>query len=221
MTTHVRSHFDRELAHLVEQILDLGSRARHGVAEGVQAFVHNDAELAREVISADATVNQLRYEIEQTCYEMLAMEQPVAGDLRAIVAALVISNEFERIGDHGKKLARLCLRFTGDPNIVPNDDIVRMSEVVLAMLDRILGAVAVRDVAEARAVCEIDDQVDAHYKQIFNVSLSYMLENPRAISPGTYHIQAAHELERVGDRVTNVAERLVYAVTGELIDMNI
>ncbi len=220
MTTHVRSHFDQELAHLSEQVLDLGSRARRGVAEGVQAFIHNDAELAREVIRADAAINQLRYEIEQDCYEILAMEQPVAGDLRAIVAALVIANELERIGDHGKKVARICLRTANDPRPIPMEGIQGIAELVLDMLDQVIGILASRDVDAARAVCKADDQVDAYYKQIFNVSLSYMLENPRAIAAGTYQIQVAHELERVGDRVTNVAERMVYAVTGELVDLN-
>lgn len=221
MISHVRSHFDRELLHLAERVMDLGSRARRSVADGIPAFVHGDAERAREVIDADAAINQLRYEIEQLCYELLAMEQPVAGDLRAIVAALVISNELERIADHGKKLARLSMRFVDDTHIVPNDDLLRMGDVVLSMLDRMLAMLANRDVDEAQAICQVDDQVDAHYKQIFNVALSYMLENSRAISPGTYHIQAAHELERIGDRVTNVAERMIYAVTGELIDLNI
>lgn len=220
MTTTIRSHFDRELARLAEQMLELGSRARRAVADGVQAFARNDVDLAREVISADAPINQLRYQIEEACYQLLAMEQPVAGDLRTIVAALVICNELERIGDHGKKLARICLRSGSDIRPMPSDDIVRMGEVVLLMFDRMLAAMAHRDAAEARAVCQVDDQVDAHYKQLFNVTLSYMLENPRMIGAGTYRIQAAHELERVGDRVTNVGERLVYAVTGELTDLN-
>jgi len=220
VTTTIRSHFDRELARLAEQMLELGSRARRAVADGVQAFARNDVDLAREVISADAPINQLRYQIEEACYQLLAMEQPVAGDLRTIVAALVICNELERIGDHGKKLARICLRSGSDIRPMPSDDIVRMGEVVLLMFDRMLAAMAHRDAAEARAVCQVDDQVDAHYKQLFNVTLSYMLENPRMIGAGTYRIQAAHELERVGDRVTNVGERLVYAVTGELTDLN-
>ena len=221
MTPGIRSHFDRELTHLAERLLELGSRARQNVALGAKAFVENDVDLAREVIGADASINTLRYEIEEECYVLLAVEQPVAGDLRAIVAGLVMANEFERIGDHGKKLARICIRTAADPRPIPQEGIERMTELVLDMLDRVMGALARRDVAEARAVCQADDQVDAHYKQLFNVTLSYMLENPRAIAAGTYHIQVAHELERVGDRSTNVAERLVYAVTGELVDLNV
>lgn len=220
MTTGIRSRFDQELAQLAEMLLDLGSRARAEVARGVQAYVANDIELAREVIAADATVNRLCSDIEQLCYQLLAMEQPVARDLRLVVAGLIIATEFERMGDHGKKMARICLRTAQDPRSLPVDDIVRLSEVALVMFDRVLLALANRDVAEARAVCQEDDKVDALYKQLFNVKLSYMLEDPRTIGAGTYHIQVGHELERVGDRVTNVAERLVYAVTGELLDLN-
>lgn len=220
MAHSIRTHFDQELALLAERLLELGSRARRSIEQGVKALVANDRDLAREVVAEDASINDLRYEIEERCYSMLAMEQPVASDLRVIVAGLVIANELERIADHGKKLARICVRIAVDPRPIPMDGISRMSEIVLGMFDRVLAAMANRDAAEARAVCQVDDQVDAHYKQNFNVTLSYMLENPRAISAGTHLIQAAHELERAGDRVTNVAERLLYAVTGELMDLN-
>jgi phosphate transport system protein len=220
MTPGIRSHFDQALAQLGEQMMDLGSRARQGVELGVRAFVDNDVSLAQQVIDADKPINELRYRIEEQCYEMLAMEQPVATDLRTIVAALVIANEFERVGDHGKKMARIAIRTASDLRPIPFSGILRMAELVLAMLDRTLAALADRDADEARAICLVDDQIDAYYKQLFNVSLSYMLEDPRAISASTYQIQVAHELERVGDRATNVCERLVYAVTGELMDLN-
>jgi phosphate transport system protein len=220
MTPSLRSHFDRELARLAEQLLEVGSRARRAVDLGVQAFATGNGELAHEVISADTAINALRYRIEEACYALLALEQPMAGDLRTIVATLIMVNEFERIADHGKKLARICLRNTGDQGLSPNEDVLRMRAIVLSMLERVMVAVATRNVAEARALCRLDDDVDAHYRQLFNVTLSYMLENPRLIGPGTYHIQAGHELERIGDRVTNVAERLIYAVTGDMMDLN-
>ncbi len=220
MTAAIRSRFDRELMQLGELLLDLGSRARQEVARGIEVYVRNDTDLAREVIGADTEINQLRYSIEEQCYALLALEQPVAGDLRAVVAALISAIEFERMADHGKKLARICLRTASDLRPIPTDDIARLGELVLDMFDRVLRAIAGRDIEEARAVCQADDQVDAYYKQLFNVKLSYMLEDVRAIGPGTYQIQVAHELERVGDRVTNLAERLVYAVTGEMIDLN-
>ena len=179
-----------------------------------------DTDLAREVIANDLAINDLRYAIERSCYALLAQEQPVAGDMRRIVAALTMVNDLERIGDHGKRIARICLRMAGTPRPFPFGDVARLSELALAMLDRTMRALASHDVAEARAVCIDDDQVDALYKQMFNIALSHMLESSRAIAAGTYLIQVAHELERVGDRATNIAERLIYATTGELVDLN-
>jgi phosphate transport system protein len=221
MPSAVRVHFDRELAGLNESILDMGSRAYQAVAAGMRALIDNDIELAGEVIAGDLTINDLRYRIEKRCYSLLAMEQPVAGDMRAIVSALTIVNDLERIADHGKKIARICQRTRGELRPIPLGDISRMGEMALAMLDRTLRTLTTHDLAEARAVCVEDDQVDALYKQTFNVTLTYMLESQRAINAGTYLIQVAHELERVADRATNIAERVIYAATGELVDLNL
>jgi phosphate transport system protein len=182
--------------------------------------VAGDAELAREVIAADTAINALRYEVEQECYYLLATEQPVARDMRTIVSALTVSSDLERIGDHGKKIAKAYLRMMESPRPIPVSTIERMGVLALAMLDRTLSVYVTQDLDEARAVCDADDEVDAFYKQTFNVILSYMLENSRLIGPGTYLLQAAHELERVADRSTNVAERVIYIVTGELMDLN-
>jgi phosphate transport system protein len=163
--------------------------------------------------------------------------------MRRIVSLLTITNDLERIGDHGKKIARLSLQMNGSQRSLPPaarapsfgsralsaavqgalpwGNVQRMCELSLKMLDSALHSLAANDVAEARAVCAQDDQVDALYKQMFNVALTYMLESPRAIAPGTYQIQIGHQLERVADRATNIAERLIYAATGELVDLNV
>jgi phosphate transport system protein len=221
MQQPIRTHFDRELAFLTEKVLEMGSRARQSVAQATTALIAGDADLAREVIAGDMVVNDMRFIIEKLCYGMLAMEQPVAGDMRRIVSALTIVNDLERIGDHGKRIAAMSLRMASEPRQVPMGDLQRLSNLALSMLDDALAAVISRNVVEAEAVCRADDQADALYKQIFNVTLSYMLENPRLIGAGTYVIQVAHELERVADRATNVAERVIYAATGELVDLNV
>ncbi len=220
MTTMVRTHFDRELSELNEAILLLGARARQAVADGLRAYLENDVDFAREVIAADQGINDLRYEIEQQCYALLAREQPVAGDMRAIVAALTYAAELERIADHGKKIARICQRTAAEARPIPLGGIGRMGEQALAMLAGALAALAARDVEAARVVSARDDDVDALYRQTFNVTLSYMLEDPAAIAAGTQVIQIAHELERVADRATNIAERIIYVVNGELVDLN-
>lgn len=220
MPTLVRTHFEHQLADLRDAVLLLGSRARQAVAAGLHAYLQNDTEAAGEVVAGDLAINELRYDIEQQCYALLVQEQPVAGDMRTVVAALTYAGELERIADHGKKIARICQRTAGEPRPIPTAGIARMGEMALDMVDGALAALADRDAEAARAVSARDDEVDALYKQTFNVTLSYMLEDARAISAGTQLIQIAHELERVADRATNVAERVVYVVSGELVDLN-
>lgn len=221
MSPLLRAHFDMELSHLNESVLDMGSRARQAVAASMRALSDNDLDLAAEVVAGDMVINDLRFRIEKQCYALLVMEQPVAGDMRSIVAALSIANELERVGDHGKRIAKMQQRQGNVPISIPLAGINRMCEVSLQLIDRALQSYATRDVEAAKSICKDDDEVDALYKQTFNVTLSYMLENVKAIGPGTFLIQVAHELERVGDRATNIAERVIYAQTGELIDLNV
>ena len=243
MVNNTRIHFNHELHRLQEDVLQLGALARRAVVRATQALMQGDAELADEVVIEDNRINDLRFDVEAECYELLATEQPVAGDMRRIVSLLTITNDLERIGDHGKKIARIPLLMNGIPRslssaistpgvdqrvlgaasqgALPWNNVQRMYDLSLKMLDDALHCLATNDVAAAHAVCAQDDQVDALYKQMFNVALTYMLESPRAIAPGTYQIQIGHELERVADRATNIAERLIYAATGELLDLNV
>jgi phosphate transport system protein len=221
MTLNPRGHFDKQLIQLVEAVLAFGSRARRAVADSLVALTTRDADLAREVIAADVSINRQRYDIEFECYSLLATEQPVASDMRAIVAALTVVGDLERIADHGKKVARTYLRMLDDPRPMDLGELPALGDFCLAMLDRALRSYAARDVAEAEAVCRSDDQADAQYKRAFHAIVAQMVEDPRRISAGTHLLQIAHELERVGDRATNVAERVIYTVTGELIELNI
>jgi phosphate transport system protein len=210
-----------ELARLNEGVLDMGSRTRQAVSAAVRALMDNDLDLAAEVVAGDIAIDEARHRIEKQCYALLVMEQPVAGDMRDIVAALTIASELERVGDHAKRISKLQQRQSIMPTSIPMGGIDRMCDLALKLLDRALKAYATHDVEAARQVCKDDDEIDHLYKQTFNVTLSYMLENPRSIPPGTYLIQVAHELERAGDRATNIAERTIYAATGELIELNL
>ena len=221
MSPLLRSHFDMELARLNESVLDMGSRTRQMVGAAVRALMDNDLDLAAEVVAGDIAIDEARRRIEKQCYALLVMEQPVAGDMRNIVAALTIVGELERVGDHAKRIAKLQQRQSIVPTSIPMGGIDRMCELSLKLLDRALKAYASRDIEAAHQVCKDDDDIDHLYKQTFNVTLSYMLENTKSIGPGTYLIQVAHELERVGDRATNIAERTIYAETGELIELNL
>lgn len=221
MSPLLRSHFDLELTRLSESVLELGSRARQAVAASVRALLDNDLDLAAEVVAGDIAIDEARHRIEKQCYALLVMEQPVAGDMRNIVAALTVAGELERVGDHGKRIAKLQKRQSIIPDSIPMTGVIQMCELSLKILDRALQAYAGHDADSAREICKDDDEIDHLYKQTFNVTLSYMLENTRAIGPGTYLIQVAHELERVGDRATNIAERTIYAQTGELMELNL
>lgn len=217
----LRGHFGQELELLAEAVQKLGRAAQSAVEQALTALVHDDRELARSVIAEDVAINQMRFDIERACYDLIATEGPIASDLRAIVATLSITADLERIADHGKKVANIALRMAGVPRPASMNDVQRMGQLSLVMLERALHSVAARDLAEAHLVCQADDEVDGLYKQTFNVLLSNMLENPRTVGAGTYLIQAAHELERVGDRATNIAERVIYTVTGDLVELNL
>ncbi len=221
MSTGVRSRFEKELVQLNEDVLRMGSLAQQAVQRAMRALLSSDPDLAREVISEDLQINNFRFELEKRCYELLVTEQPVARDMRVIVSALTISNDLERIGDHGKKIAKIYQRMSENPRPIPMGGIQQLADISLGLLERALRAYASGDPSEAQAICQGDDAVDALYKQTFNVTLSYMLESTHFISPGTYLLQVAHELERVGDRATNIAERMIYNSTGELMDLNV
>jgi phosphate transport system protein len=220
MVSAARLSFEKHLAQLGDQVLQLGGMARRAVALGLVTLNDGDIDLAREVIRADIAINRQRLSIENQCSALIATEQPVAVDLRAIVAALSVSTDLERIGDHGKRIAEIALRMAETPRPLFVGAIPRMADLSLAMLDRALGAMAARDTTEARSVCQVDDQVDALYKESFNLLLGQILGERRSIGASIYLIQVAHELERVGDRATNIAERVIYTVTGELVDLN-
>lgn len=219
--TATRYRFEKQLGRLSEDSLQLGSMARIAVRRAMEALANRDIKLARTVIAEDLGINRLRFDLESQCYALLATEQPVAGDMRRIAATLTIANDLERIGDHAKHIASICIRMQEAPQALPPTDLARMSEMALNMLDRALQLLVKPDVAAAQVVCKDDDEVDALYKQSFNRVLGYMLENPPFIQTGTYLIQVAHELERVADRATNIAERVIYSATGELVDLNV
>lgn len=221
MVSATRAHFNRALANLQEQVLELGSRARRSVADGLAALIHEDADLARAIIAADVAINRQRYDIEFECYSLLVTEQPVASDMRIIVAALTLAGELERIADHGKKIAGTYLRMIEDPRPMPLGEVPALGELSLTMLDQALRAFAERDIAAAEAICRTDDQADAQYKRVFNAIVRQMVEDPQRIGAGTHLLGVAHELERVADRATNIAERVIYTVTGELIELNL
>ena len=216
-----RTAFERQLAEIQEDMLVLANMVEGAIERAIQALRNRDTELARQIIADDAKINHKRYETEEKCLEFMATQQPLASDLRTIVAVLHIIVDLERMGDHAEGIAKIALMLADEPPLKPYIDIPRMAQVASRMLLGSLEAFKHRDAARARSICDEDDEVDALYDQVYRELLTFMLQDPRTIQRATHLIWVAHNLERVADRVTNICERVVYLVEGKYEDLNI
>ncbi|OGO50513.1 MAG: phosphate transport system regulatory protein PhoU [Chloroflexi bacterium RBG_16_68_14] len=216
-----RTAFERQLAEIQQEMLALASMVEVAIERGIQALRERDVDLAHQIIADDAKVNQKRYEIEDTCLEIIATQQPLASDLRTIVAVLYIIVDLERMGDHAEGIAKIALMLADEPPLKPYIDIPRMAEVAGRMLMSSLEAFKERDADLARRICDQDDEVDALYDQVYRELLTYMANDPRTIERATHLTWVAHNLERIADRVTNICERVVYLVEGRIEELNV
>lgn len=216
-----RDTFERQLGDLKKTLLELGARTNQTIAEGIQALKTRDRAMAQALIARDIEINRIRYGIEEQAYELIATQQPLASDLREIIACLMIAIELERIADHAKNLAEIVLHMGNEPLLKPLIDIPRMADICQSMLSQSLDAFARRDAIAARAVCARDDELDNLYKQVFRELLTFVIEDARTVTRALNLLFAAHNLERIGDRVTNIGERVIYAVTGQLEELNV
>jgi len=217
----MRRAFDEDLEALQNQMLELGSMVSEALARSVDALKRQDMEASREVIRNDMKINEKRFAIEADCLRLIATQQPMARDLRSIAAVLEIITDLERCADYAAGIAKITLMIGKEPFIKPLIDIPRMLEKDLSMLDRALKAFVDRDVEAARRIAAEDDDVDALYDQVNNELITFMLRDPRTIQQATRLLWVAHNLERFADRVTNICERVVFTVTGEMREMNI
>ena len=211
-----RSDFDRHLRLLEDDILMLGSMVEKAIAASLDALQRRDFDAAQEVIDGDDHVDNKRFEIEEKCINLIATQQPLATDLRVIIALLHITQELERMGDYAEGVAKIGIAMGDEPPLKPLIDIPRMAEKSASMLRRSLDALVNRDVVAAQVVLNDDDEVDALYEQVYRELLTYMIEDPHTIRRATYLIWVAHDLERIADRATNIAERVIFLVTGRL-----
>ena len=215
-----RATLDRELAEINEALLRIGDLVDSAIDRSMQSLAQRNTSLAHEVDADDAKINALRFEVEEACLALIARQQPAAGDLRAVLAAFSIVTDLERMGDHAAGIARTVLVMGDEPLLKPLIDLPRMAETCREMLRRALQAFVERDVDKARAIVSMDDTIDALYTQIFREVLSYMVEDPHTTSRGLYLVFTAHNLERIGDRVTNIVERILFLTSGELRELN-
>ena len=212
----IRTTFHKKLREIQDEVLVMGSMVEKAIMFSVKALKERDLDLAHQVISDDLKVNQKRFEIEERCVELIATQQPMASDLRVIIAILNITTEIERIGDYAMGIARVVIMTGDEPPLKPLIDIPRMAEKTTDMLHRSLDALINSDANTARQIASEDDEVDNLYDQVFRELLTFMAEDPKTITRATRLIWVTHNLERSADRVTNICERVVYMVTGKM-----
>ncbi len=211
-----REIFERQLRHLQDEVLVLGSIVEKNILESVEALRQRDLQASQAIIDADRVVNEKRFAIEDGVLVLIATQQPMARDLRTLAAMLEIATELERMGDYAKGISKINLMLGEGPLIKPLLDIPRMAEKACDMLHRSLDAFVRQDVALARAIPKEDDIVDALYNQVYRELLTYIMADPSVLEKANYLLWVAHNLERAADRVSNICERVVFTVTGEL-----
>ena len=202
-------------------MLALAGMVEAAIERGVRALRERDIELAQQIIADDLLLNRTRYDIEEHCLEIMATQQPLAGDLRTIVAVLHIIVDLERMGDHAEGIAKIALMLGDEPPLKPYIDIPRMADIATRMLMSSVEAFKNRDAELARRICDQDDEVDALYDQVYRELVTYMVHDPKTIERATHLTWVAHNLERIADRVTNICERVVYLVEGRIEELNV
>jgi phosphate transport system protein len=216
----VRQIFEEQISELLEDLLAMGQMVSSAIERSVQALAQQNADLAQQVIVYDDEINATQYEIDEKCLVLIATQQPMAGDLRTILSISNIAAELERMGDYAEGIAKLAIKLAGQPLLKPLIDIPRMEEEGRRMLLTALEAFARQDVELAQHVGDADELVDALYDQVYRELLVFMMEDPRTITQATYLLWIAHNLERIADRTTNIAERVIFMDSGQIVDLN-
>lgn len=216
-----RTAFDRQLTEIQEDMLILAGSVATAMERSMEALRERDVALAKQVIADDVRINDKRYDIEERCLELIATQQPLAGDLRTIVAVLHITVDLERMGDHAEGNAKVALMLADHPALPNYADVSRMSQIATRMLMSSIEAFKHRDAARARAICNEDDEVDELYDRVYRELIHSVVANPEMIERATHLTWVAHNLERIADRVTNICERVVYLVEGRIQELNV
>lgn len=215
-----RETLDRKIKELNDEIIVLNSMVEQATVNAVEALKQRDNDLARKVYAGDMAVNEKRFELENDCMITIATQQPIMGkDLRRLASMLDVVSELERMGDYAKGIAHICIKMGNQPLIKPLIDIPRMTDLVISMLHRAISAFVSDDAETARQIPDEDDLVDHLYNQVYRELVTIMLSDPSTIDQSNYLMWAAHNLERMADRVTNICERTIYVATGEMKEL--
>ena len=214
----LRLDLDRQLGQLQQEVVSLAEIVDKATMRAVDALKRRDLVESQQVVQEDDYVDQKRYEIEDRCIDLIATQQPMARDLRAIIALLHITSELERMGDYAEGIAKISLLMGEEAPLKPLIDIPRMADKATLMLRNSIDSLVSRDMVKANQVLQDDDEVDDLYDQVYRELLVFMLQDPQTIQRATYLLWAAHDLERIADRATNIAERVIYLVTGKMVE---
>ncbi|HLO31044.1 MAG TPA: phosphate signaling complex protein PhoU [Anaerolineales bacterium] len=216
----LRKTFEHEIQQVKDGVLLLGSMVEQAILNSVDALKKRDLQASQEILESDKLVNQKRFEIENQLMILIATQQPMAHDLRLLASCMEIISELERMGDYAKGIANINIRMGDAPLLKPLIDIPRMAQIDADMLHRALTAYVNEDIEAARSIPIEDDEVDALYNQVYRELMTFVIADPTTIERANWLLWVAHNLERVADRVTNICERTVFIVTGELIEIN-
>jgi len=217
MSQEGHRHFHDELSQVKVRLLTMSGEAEAAVQLAIEALLERNADKARQVIAGDNVIDAMEVEIEEKCLNLLALQQPMAKDLRLLVSAIKISNDLERVGDHAVNIAQSAERIMQSRPITPEPEIVEMARVAREMLSDVLEAFVRGDSATAREVCLRDDKVDALNRSVFRILLTHMMEDPHSIGAAMGLLLVSRNLERIGDLATNIGEDVVFLVEGKSI----
>ena len=215
---HIVKSFDEQLTHLSQLIARMGGLAESQLASAMEALVKRDSDLAGRIVHADTDLDDLETEIESAAVRLLALRQPVASDLREVIAAFKMSSDTERIGDYAVNVAKRALALNQLPPLPAMHAVPQMARLVQSIVKDVFDAYIDRDADKALDVWHRDAEVDEIYTSMFRELLTHMMEDPRSITPGTHLLFIAKNIERIGDHATNIAETIYYLVTGANIE---
>jgi phosphate transport system protein len=219
-STHARAALDDGLATLQSELRQIASLVDVAIERSILSLIALDRRLAALVIADDAEINRLRYQIEDRAIHLIATQQPIAGDLRLVVAVMMVVSELERMGDYAAGIARIVELHEGRPLLKPLVDVPEMARIVREMLRDAIDAFIRRNAPAAERVAFQDEEIDRLYQLVYRELLTYMLNDTATIDRATWLLWAAHNLERMGDRIQNICERTVYEVTGVMRELH-
>jgi phosphate transport system protein len=221
MTQGLRATYDREYEMICQDLVLMGQKVENAIELAMTALVETEIPLAKEVISNDEQINQLQYKIEEACLVLIATQQPTASDLRSVIAVMHIVIELERIADHAAGIAKAVVKMAEEPMLKTLKKIIKMADLSEKMLQDCLQAFVKRDIEWARQIAAQDTTMDEMYRSVFEKLVEIMAENKKLIARATYLMWCGHNLERIADRVTNIAEQVIFMSTGDKGELNI